>query len=247
MVTQLTDDLYWLERCTSVDGRHLHVSAYLYVTEAGNILIDSGPHGDESIAAEVDQLTDGDGVDTVLFTHSSLPHTGNAAAFHADGARVISSTSLLAEMDMGYAEEWRIDEQPTIHGRTFSFVKPVFSDHIFSQWIFDHEEGVLFPSETFGNYHDPGDCAHVWASDAVPIPEDDIRAYCQDRLPGMKCIRPELLEEGLRARLETYDVSLVAPSHGTPIESDHVDAYVERLITVATRFSQDWLYHRMND
>lgn len=247
MVTQLTDELYWLERCTAEGDRHLHVSAYLLTTDDGNILIDSGPRGDDTIAEEVDQLTGGDGVDTVLFTHSSLPHTGNAAAFHATGARVISATSLLAEMDMTYAEEWLIDEQPTIHGREFSFVKPVFSDHIFSQWIYDHDAGVLFPSETFGNYHDPGECSRNWDDAAAPIPEKDIRAYCIDRLPGIAYIRPELLEKGLRSRLETYDPTLVAPSHGTPIREEYVDEYIDRLLAVTRQLSDDWLYHRMND
>lgn len=247
MAVQLTDDVHWLPRCTSEGDRHVHASAYLIDVGDHHVLVDSGPRGDDTIGEEIDDLTDGAGVDTVVFTHSSLPHTGNAADFHARGARIISSTTLLAEMDMEYAEEWLIDQDPVIHGRQFSFVKPVFSDHIFSQWIYDHGSGVLFPSETFGNYHAPGACERVWTDGADPIEEATIEAYCHDRLSGMQYVLPELLGEAIRARLDPYDVRFIAPSHGTPIAGEHVEAYVDRLLDVATRFSQDWLYFRMND
>lgn len=247
MAVELVDGVHWLPRCHEVDGRHLHVSVYLIEGADGYVLVDTGARGDDSIREEVEALTEAAGVDTVVFTHSSLPHTGNAAVYHAEGARIVSATSLLAEMGMAYAEEWLIDEEPEICGRRFSFVKPVFSDHVFSQWVVDHEAGVLFPSETFGNYHDPGECALTWDDLADGITEADVDEYCRDRLPGMAYVLPETLEAALRARLDAYDVRYVAPSHGNPIPGDRVDEYVDRLLDVASRFAEDWDSFTMNE
>lgn len=247
MATEILDGVYWINKCRTVNDQHLHVSVYLIEENNRYILIDAGAYDENTIVEEVNSLTDGEGVDTVLFTHTSLPHTGKASEFHERDANIITSTSLPAEMGMKYGEEWLIDEQPEIHGREFAFLKPIYSDHIFSQWIFDKKQSILFPSETFGNYHSYEHCGAVWDGPEFEIAEEDINRYCRDRLSGMQYIIPERLESTLTSKLDEFDIEYIAPSHGNPIAAKHIDEFVARFVEVAADISNDWIYTKMNE
>lgn len=247
MSVQLTEDVHWVGTCEDAGrGQHVHVSVYLIDAGDEYVLVDAGPPHDTDIGDEVDRLTGGAGVDTLLLTHTNMPHTGHAHEYADRGVRVLSATDIPEEFG-GYGELWNRDETVELAGRAFSFPKPPVTDHVYSLWLYDHDSGVLFSSEALGNYHPPGRCEAVWG--AVPggsetepqeVARADIEAFVRDRLPWVRYVAPEKLESTLRERLGSYDVSYVAPGHGTPVADDRLDAYLDRLMDVVREVAGEW-------
>ncbi|MEF8907891.1 MAG: MBL fold metallo-hydrolase [Haloarculaceae archaeon] len=240
MSVQLAEDVHWVGACEDADsGRHVHVSVYLVDAGDEYILVDAGPPHETDIGDEVDRLTGGQGVDTLLLTHTNMPHTGHVHEYADRGARVLSATDIPEEFG-GYGELWSRDETVELAGREFSFPKPPMTDHVYSLWLYDHDSGVLFSSEALGNYHSPGRCESVWDGPGGEVSRADIGAYVHDRLPWVRYVVPGKLESTLRERLGGYDVSYVAPGHGTPVASDHLDAYLDRLLDVVEEVAEEW-------
>jgi flavorubredoxin len=239
---RLTEDVHWVGTCEAVegtDGRHVHVSVYLI--EAGDeyVLVDAGPPHTPDIDDEIDRLTGGEGVDTLLLTHTNMPHTGGVAGYADRGARVLSATDIPEEFG-DYGERWHREETVELAGRRFSFPKPPMTDHVYSLWLFDHDSGVLFSSEALGNYHSPDRCEAVWDADGGAIARADIEAFVRDRLPWVRYVVPGKLESTLRARLGEYGIAYVAPGHGNPIAGSRLDAYLDRLMEVVERVAGEW-------
>ena len=240
MSVQLAEDVHWVGTCEDAgEGRHVHVSVYLVDAGGEYILVDAGPPHDTDIGAEVDRLTGGEGVDTLLLTHTNMPHTGHVHEYADRGVRVLSATDIPEEFG-GYGELWSRDETVELAGREFSFPKPPMTDHVYSLWLYDHGSGVLFSSEALGNYHPPGRCESVWDGSGGEVSRGDIEAYVRDRLPWVRYVAPEKLESTLRDRLRGYDVSCVAPGHGTPVAGDRLDAYLDRLMAVVREVAGEW-------
>ncbi|MFB6171311.1 MAG: MBL fold metallo-hydrolase [Haloarculaceae archaeon] len=244
MPVELADGLWWIPQCEPVgddDDRHVHASVYLLTGAGGNVLVDAGPPDAAHVREAVEDVTDGAGVDALVMTHTNLPHAGDVGAY--EDARVYSATDIPPEFG-GYGELWKIDETHDVCGREISFVKPPMTDHVYSQWPFDHDTGTLFTSEALGNYHRPGRCTEVWDAPERAVATEDVDAYCRDRLPWLQYARPESFRETLERRLGRFDVDRVAPSHGTPVTAAHLPAYVERLLTVTAGIADDWPLHR---
>ena len=247
MSVQLTEDVHWVGTCEDAGpDRHVHVSVYLI--EAGDeyVLVDAGPPHETDIGDEVDRLTGGAGVDTLLLTHTNMPHTGHAHEYADRGVRVVSATDIPEEFG-GYGGLWNRDDTVELAGRAFSFPKPPMTDHVYSLWLYDHDSGVLFSSEALGNYHPPGRCGAVWGAGRDDheageweVSRRDIEAFVRDRLPWVRYVAPEKLESTLRERLGEYDISYVAPGHGNPVAGDHLDAYLDRLMDVVEEVAAEW-------
>ncbi len=247
MSVQLTEDVHWVGTCEDAGpDRHVHVSVYLIETGDGYVLVDAGPPHETDIGDEVDRLTGGAGVDTLLLTHTNMPHTGHAHEYADRGVRVLSATDIPEEFG-GYGELWNRDETVELAGRAFSFPKPPMTDHVYSLWLYDHDSGVLFSSEALGNYHPPSRCGAVWGArrggdeaGEWEVSRRDIEAFVRDRLPWVRYIAPEKLESTLRERLGGYDISYVAPGHGNPVAGNHLDAYLDRLMDVVEEVAGEW-------
>jgi len=241
MSVQLTDDIHWLGTCEDVRDRDRHVHVSVYLVDAGDeyVLVDAGPPHEPDIDDEIDRITGGQGVDTLLLTHTNMPHTGHAHQYADRGARVLSATDIPEEFG-DYGELWKRDDTVEIAGREFSFPKPPMTDHVYSLWLYDHDSGVLFSSEALGNYHTAGQCDAVWDADGGEIAREDIAAYVRDRLPWVRYVVPGKLESTLRDRLGGYDISHVAPSHGTPIAGDTLETYIDRLMDVVEEAADEW-------
>ena len=240
MSVQLTEDVHWVGSCEDAgESRHVHVSVYLIDTGDEYVLVDAGPPHETDIGDEVDRLTGGAGVDTLLLTHTNMPHTGHAREYADRGVRVLSATDIPEEFG-GYGELWNRDETVDLAGRAFSFPKPPMTDHVYSLWLYDHGSGVLFSSEALGNYHPPGRCEAVWDELGDEVSRAEVEDYVRDRLPWVRYVAPEKLESTLRNRLDGYDVSYVAPGHGTPVAGEHLDAYLDRLMDVVREVAGEW-------
>lgn len=239
MAVALAEDLWWIPTCEPVDGdpdRHVHASVYLLAGPTGWILVDAGPPDATAIRTAVDELTDGAGVDTIVMTHTNLPHAGDIGAHDA---RVLSATDIPDEFG-GYGEFWKLDETHDVCGRAVSFIKPPMTDHVYSLWVFDHGTGTLFVSEALGNYHRAGDCETVWDGPETAVDAIDLDDYCRDRLPWLQYVVPVKFRSTLERRLDGVPVELVAPSHGTPVAGRHLDVYVDRLMAVTEAIAADW-------
>lgn len=251
---ELTDGVWWIRSCEAVDRgarhaadsadgtraaaeSHVHASVYLLEGPDGWILVDAGPPDAAHVREAVADLTDGAGVEAVVMTHTNLPHAGDIGQY--EDARVYSATDIPPEFG-DYGELWKLTETHDVCGREISFVKPPMTDHIYSLWLFDHDSGTMFTSEALGNYHRPGRCDEVWDAPDRAIDAADVDAYCRDRLPWLQYVDPEAFRSTLLDRLDPYDVDWVAPSHGTPVAGDHLETYLDQLLTVAQGISEDW-------
>lgn len=233
MIEPLTEDTYWLSHCQETATRHLHHSEYLIDGEAGTVLIDSGSElFREEIISETNRLTDGEGPDVVMLTHSTLPHTENVAAFEEewDDVETIAATSRYPEIiGLPQATKGRFDHPVSYAGRTYSFHEPLLTDVTLSQWIFDHESRVLFTAEAFGHYHRPGSCGATWNPDAEGGYEE-ISAFYYDKLPFLDYLDCDRLAASLEAFLDTLDVAYIAPIHGNPVHESDVENYLDVVV-----------------
>lgn len=234
MHRELVEDVHWIGNCHPDDGRHLHMSEYLLRGEEGTVLVDSGSsHYQDDILAEVDRLTDGNGPDVVLLTHSTLPHTENVPALEAEWGDIetIAATGRFPEIvGLPDAEPRQLNEPVEFAGRPFSCIHPLLTDVTVSQWAFDRESGVLFTAEAFGHYHDPGTCS--LASDEMDgsIPREHIDDFYMDKLPFVDFLDRERLGDAFEMMFDILDVTYVAPIHGNPVAAADIEDYVAEVM-----------------
>ena len=230
MTRRLADDVYWLANCHPDDGRHMHLSEYLIRGPEGTILIDSGSSlNREEIIAETNRLTDGTGPDTVLLTHSTLPHTENVPAFESEWGEIetIAATGRFPEIvGLPTARPRQLNRPVEFAGRPITCIHPLLTDVTVSQWAYDHESGVLFTAEAFGHYHDPGSCERTSAELDGGIPEAHLRQFYLDKLPFIDFLDPDSLGSAFEQLFDILDVSYIAPIHGNPVDGADIDDYI---------------------
>lgn len=241
MTVQLAPDVHWLHNCTDVADRHMHLSTYLIEGAEGNVLVDTGANlHREAITEAATALTDGEGIDTIVLTHSTLEHTANAGDFQNrwPGVEVISSTAVPEVMGTPTAAEWKLGQTVDVAGEEVSFLRPLLTDNLFTVWMHHPASGVLFTSEAFGRYHTAGTCA------ASPLRVGDdpeafanVFKYCADRLEFLKFVERERLSGAVADTLADREVDLLAPAHGNPLPADDLDAYWAVVDDVITALS----------
>lgn len=231
MTTQLTDDVHWITNCHPDGGRHLHLSEYLIQGADGTVLVDSGSgQHDEAIVEEVNRLTDGAGPDVVLLTHSTLPHTENVPRFESEWGEIetVAATGRFPEIvGLPDATPRQLNQPVEFAGRPFTCIHPLLTDVTVSQWVYDHESGVLFTAEAFGHYHDPGACTLTSAELDGGLPADHVAQFYADKLPFVDFLDCDALEDAFDMLFDILDISYVAPIHGNPVAAEDVPAYVD--------------------
>lgn len=241
MTVQLAPDVHWLHNCTEIADRHMHLSTYLIEGADGNVLVDTGANlHSEAIAAEATALTDGEGIDTIVLTHSTLEHTGNVGAFQErwPDTEVIASTAAPEVMGTPTATEWKLGQTVEIAGEELSFLPPVLTDNLFTVWVFHPRSGVLFTSEAFGRYHTPQHCADSPRGVAEdPDAFGNVFKYCADRLEFLKFVERERLSGKTDRLFEGREIDLLAPAHGNPLPVADLDAYWAVVDDVITALS----------
>lgn len=240
---QLTDDVSWINECYSHDETHEHVSVYLIQSEGTAILIDSGSfYHQDPIMERVADDTDESGLDAIVLSHSDYPHSGNISELrkaHGDVELVASSGSPELQ-GLSNARRCRIGESLDVMGRKFSFIDPPLADRSHTTWIYDHESGVLFTADGFGNYHMPDECNYTFQDFDNGISAEAIYEFHSSNLVWLRYVDPDKLQRAVTGILDDYDVSYVAPIHGNPISSKDIDVYVDRLISAADRISSEY-------
>lgn len=230
MTRKLTDDVHWISSCHPDEEYHMHMSEYLIQGENGTVLVDSGSsHYRDEIIDEIDRLTDGSGPDVVLLTHSTLPHTENVPAFESEWGEIktIAATGRYPEIvGLPDAEVRQLNQPVEFAGRPFTCIHPLLTDVTVSQWVYDHESGVLFTAEAFGHYHDPGNCELTTAEIEGGVSAEHIDDFYVDKLPFIDYLDREKLGDAFEMLFDILDVTYVAPIHGNPVSGEDIDHYV---------------------
>jgi flavorubredoxin len=235
------NDVHWIENCVTVEeGTHMHVSEYLIESDNQSILIDSGSdHHRKTIINEINALTDRQGPDVILLTHSTLPHTENVNEFESEWnpSQVITASSVPSIIGLPDANPWQPGKTIKLAGRTISFIDPLLTDVVLSQWIYDHDSRVLFTSEAIGNYHQPSQCDVIPDQHNGEFESLTVSQYYRDKLPFMWYVEPDQLRSAFEDLFEKLDVEYIAPIHGNPIHRSLFDPYLDRLCQCAAEMT----------
>lgn len=230
MAIQITDDVYWLNPCYQSEHGHLHNSAYLIDNDDdGHVLIDTGSYVDsDRITTEIDDLTGGDGVGSIILTHLDLPHAANFREF--DGVEIVSSASVPELQGLpAWGEGLRkvvTGEDMSIENRTFRITPGLLMDRPNSIWVYDVESEVLFTADGLGQYHEPDQCDMRIKSVRSDVNQKFIEKYHRIKLPWLRFVHPDEMANGIREVVDEFDPEWVAPIHGNPIHREAVSDYM---------------------
>jgi flavorubredoxin len=235
MPVEIVDGVYWIEECSEIGGgTHMHTAVYLLETDAGYILIDTGSHTHrEPIKQSVEEVTGEGGVKSIVISHPDLPHSGNARYFREQWGNPEIISSVMTPSVVGLPERTRatIGSKTEVLGRELTFVDPPLADIVFSTWPYDHETGVLFSIDGFGTYHRANECDSVVDTESDIPTVEEIGKYHAETFRWLEYVDAERFEMTLTRTFEEFDVSYVAPTHGSPIPADHIMEYLSRLKT----------------
>lgn len=247
MIEQIAPDVQWIGQCIDEGDRHMHVSQYLLEGDDGHVLIDTGStYRREETVADIERGLDGGRIGVVLLTHSTLPHTENLRLIDErwEDVEIVAATNNPTVTGLrNYAEGVRpkvLNEAREFSGRRFSFLDPLITDVVGSNWIYDHDAGMLFTAEGLGHYHEPGECDLVSGEMEEGIAFENVHAFQRDKLPFLKFVDPAKLRQGIDAMFGNLDVETVAPIHGNPVERDDIDTYLDRVVRSTERIAEDW-------
>jgi flavorubredoxin len=243
MSVSVTPTLEWVTQCYDHEAKHEHVSLYLLREEDDVILVDSGSfYHREEITGDIDNLTDGDGPDAIILSHSDYPHAANVSPLGGDTEEVelVASSGSPSQQGLPDARKCEIGGQLDVKGRTFSFIDPPLADRSHTTWIYDHGDGVLFTADGFGNYHERGQCRFLSDGFEDGTPAEEIYEYHRDNLVWLRYVAPEKVERALDSIFEEFDVNAIAPVHGNPIEGDDIYVYRDRLYDAMRRITDEY-------
>lgn len=229
----LTRDVSWIaENYPLGGGRNVHVSVFLIRAGEQNILIDSGSfYHRESLVRRISRATAGEGIHSLVLSHSDYPHSGNIPAFRRRWGdfEIVASSGEPEIQGLPYARRSRIGGSLEVAGRVLDFLDPPLADRSHTSWIYDRASRVLFVADGFGYHH--ADDETGLTSHQLPdgFRSEEIHTFHRDTLIWLRYADPAVLMGLLREMLEERDVSWVAPIHGNPIAAEHLDDYLERL------------------
>jgi flavorubredoxin len=226
MSRQVTDDIYWLDECYDVGGRHLHISVFLITHADGTALVDTGSYyHSRSIRSELTRLSNG-GVDTVFLSNPDYVHSGNVSLFLEE-----SDVICFVGTPERHGYEGAITADPgdtcEIDGRQFSFIDPIVSDIASSVWIYDHDSRSLFTSDGLGQYHAPDACDCTSAELDSAGRFQNVRDFHDDTLRWLQYVEPSAIETAVTNVFDTYDVRRILPAHGHPIREEDIPAFLD--------------------
>lgn len=239
----LSDEVQWINECYPHGERHEHVSVYLICSDEASILVDSGSfYHQETIKERIDRATDQSGLDAIILSHSDYPHAGNVSEFRDEWGDVelVASSGSPELQGLSDARRCKIGESLTVAGRRLSFIDPPLADRSHTTWIYDHNSGVLFTADGFGNYHSLEECNNTSWDFEGNVPKEAIYEFHAKNLVWLRYVDPEKLRTALMSIFDNYDVSYVAPIHGNPITCSEIDRYVDKLVDAAARIASEY-------
>ena len=229
----LTHGVSWIaENYPLGEGRNVHVSVFLIRAEDQNILIDSGSfYHRESLVRRISRATAGEGIHSLVLSHSDYPHSGNIPAFRRRWGdfEIVASSGEPEIQGLPYARRSRIGGSLEVAGREIDFLDPPLADRSHTSWIYDRASRVLFVADGFGYHHADDETGLTSRQLPDGFRSEEIYTFHRDTLIWLRYADPAVLMGVLREMFAERDVSWVAPIHGNPIAVEHLDDYLERL------------------
>ena len=110
-------------------------------------------------------MTDGDGVEAIVLSHSDSPPSANVGEFDVEDGEVEigASSGAPAAQGLPNATKCEIGEWTDVLGRSLSFIDPPLADRSHTARIYDHGDRVLFTADGFGYRHRLGECSYMSA------------------------------------------------------------------------------------
>lgn len=230
---RLTREVSWIAESYSLGGgRNVHVSVYLIRAGGKNILIDSGSfHHRASLVRRISRATAGEGVHSLVLSHSDYPHSGNIPAFRRiwGDFEIVASSGEPEIQGLPYARRSRIGGSLEVAGRVLDFLDPPLADRSHTSWICDRASRVLFVADGFGYHHADDETGLTSRQLPDGFRSDEIHSFHRDTLIWLRYADPAVLMGVLGDMFAEREVSWVAPIHGNPIAAEHLDDYMERL------------------
>ena len=248
MLRKITADLYQIGECVvGIDG-HEAVRVYVLLNNGRPILIDCGSQLHRSeIMAELDTLLDGGAPENIFLTHSELPHSGNLQKIITKWPtiQVLVSSFMLKYIEIAPILPL---EQITpvlpgtsldVAGRKLVFINALLKDQPGTQWIYDPTTGALFTSDGFGYYHPATQCELFADEVAGGVPAAHFRNYHRQVFRYLRWVVPEKLNVGLDNLFQSFDIRVVAPTHGNAIRAE-IPEHLVRLKRTLTDINQEY-------
>lgn len=242
-VVKLAPDIEWINECYPTQGRHEHVSVYLIRAASKYIIIDSGSYYHrESIRARIMAATGQLGLGAIILSHADYPHAANIHAFRREwGAVDVIACSGVPELQgLPFAKKGKIGGSLDVWGRKFSFIDPPLADRSHTSWIYDHGSGFLFTADGMGNYHQPGQCGLTFGEFPAGVPFPDIYDFHKTALVWLRYVDPARLRARLESIYRQFDISYIAPIHGSPIAVKDLGVFMDRLVETASRITNEY-------
>lgn len=244
MTVRLTNDTIWINESHSIGEHSEHVSVYLIELADEYILIDSGSfYHRDSIKTAIDDVTDGNGIDALILSHSDYPHSGNVDEFLNEWENVELIASSGSPEVQGLPSDARkrsIGGDLEVLGRRFSFIDPPLADRSHTTWIFDHESGILFAADGMGSTHEPTDRNKTAAEIEGGISYEYIYEFHRDTLVWLRYVDSGKLRTAIEEILHEYNPTYIAPIHGHPIPEDSINDYMTKLIKAADQIASEY-------
>lgn len=233
MLKALTDDVTWIAETTDADDYLIHTSVYLVETDAGYLLIDTGSFSHQDpIKEQIDDATGGEGINGIFVFKGHTPHTANVREFKdqwPDAELIFPG----AEPDVeGFPSPATGYSPPRgdvlILGREFALTDAPLLDIQHTVWLFDRESSIYFTADGFCSYAARGREDRISSEIGEGIQFDQIHDFYIDILPWTRYVDPQKITEALKGLLQTHEPTIIAPSHGSPIDEDDIPDYLSK-------------------
>jgi flavorubredoxin len=244
---ELAPGVFWLGECMEQPWRgsilHGYNSVYLIRGERHSMLIEAGhPQDLPTIEAQLEGLLAAGGppLRYLFSTHQETPHSSGIARVLRRHPEVevcgdVRDYHLFFPDCVDRLRPMGVGDSLDLGGREVVIVEAVVRDLVSTLWALDGGQRVLFPGDGFAysHYHEAGMCGKL-AEEAGDLELAEMTSLFADlalywtRFTDM---RPYV--EELQAKLEQWEVELIAPTHGLPIGDlrDTVPAVLDGLLS----------------
>lgn len=238
---EIVPNMYWIQGCVRVDqmktedsetewyipGQEIHTSnnSFLILGEKTLLFETLSPANREGIVEALKELLDGRSLDHVVVSHTEAPHGGNATAI----LEAFPEATLVGSAHGRHHEMYHMEDAMPVEigdkidlgdGYAVEFYEAVFADTPMSIWMVEQKTDTLFTVDFFGIPHMEGECVKFIDEIENGITVDRLAAF---HLPAFQWLRfadRKRTDDMIDYIMETYNPSIVAPTHGLIVRED---------------------------
>ncbi|KXA99344.1 hypothetical protein AKJ48_02475 [candidate division MSBL1 archaeon SCGC-AAA261O19] len=217
---EIVDDIHWVGAYFKEKGAV--VNPFLLKGDK-NLLIDVGPKPlADTLIENIQEILDPSEIDYVFLTHGAeYDHSGGleeilgeATNASVNGHEIASMLIPMYGFDVE-VESVKVGDSIDLGGKKLTFVEPPLSDTPDTLWAFEEENKVLFTSDTFGSFKQPGEEWELFLEDDL---ETALKEYHLWKFPWLKLASEKKLEEKIE-EIKELEPEIIATYHGSLIKS----------------------------